>query len=88
MANDRRIDLPPAVTQALVGLGNFLGRHAAKGIEASRKSLLKEVGEALKNAGRVVEEAAKDEMERDGDDGPRAPEVIEVEVKEVRRGGR
>jgi len=68
----KKIELPPVVTEALVGLGNFLGRHVAEGVKQGKKSALKEIGEALKRAGDVVDKASKDESDEvevlDGDD--------------------
>jgi hypothetical protein len=76
MAAARRIDLPPAVTQVLVGLGNFLGRHVAEGVRKTRSSALKEIGDALKHAGAVVDQAAR---QQEGQ-----PEEEEEDVVEVR----
>jgi hypothetical protein len=67
----RKIDLPPAVTQALVGLGAFVGRHVAEGVKKTRASAFREIGEALKRAGAVLDEASREE------DGDRSePEVV------------
>jgi hypothetical protein len=88
MATSRRIDLPPAVTSALVGLGRFIGRHVAEGVKKTRASALKEIGAALKQAGDVVEAASNQEDEDRGElhvvDADFEPEP----KKEVRRGRR
>jgi hypothetical protein len=72
----RRIDLPPAVTNALVGLGQFIGRHVAEGVKKTRASALKEIGAALKQAGDVVEAASNQEDEDRGE-----PHVVDAEFE-------
>lgn len=87
----RRIDLPPAVTNALVGLGQFIGRHVAEGVKKTRASALKEIGAALKQAGDVVDAAAHQEDDDRGENSETS--VIDADFepapkKEVRRGRR
>ena len=48
MAVRRRIDLPPAVTNAIMeGLG-FLGRQVAHGVSATKVSTMREAARALR----------------------------------------
>jgi hypothetical protein len=61
----RRIELPPALTNVLIGLGNFAGRHVAEGVKRTRSSALKEVRDMLKRASEIADAAAKEDDERD-----------------------
>ena len=74
----RKIDLPPALTNVLKGLGAFAGRHVREGVMRTRSSALKEVRDMLKTAADIADAAAREE-----DDDP---SVIDVEVETTPRG--
>ena len=77
MPGQKKIDLPPAVTEALVGLGNFIGRHVAEGVKRGKSSALKEISARLKYASEVVDRASNEDED-----------VVEIEQKRTSTGGR
>jgi hypothetical protein len=76
----KKIDVPPLVADIVVGLGNFLGRHAAEGVKQAKRSALKEVGAVLKRAGAVADAAAED-----GDPEPQVVDAEFIDEKPKRR---
>ena len=72
----KKIDVPPAVANILVGLGNFLGKHVAHGVKAAKASLLREAGEEFKRRGEEMTRVA------DAEEGVRQePEVVDDREK-------
>jgi hypothetical protein len=76
----KKIDVPPVVADVVIGLGNFLGRHAAEGLKQAKKSALREVGAALKKAGAVADAAAEE-----GDPDPQVIDAEFIDEKPRRR---
>jgi hypothetical protein len=61
----RRIELPPALTDALIGLGKFAGRHVAEGVKRTRSSALREVRDMLRRASEIADAASNEDDEHD-----------------------